>query len=136
MLVAGQNAATAGVADRLVLPVSDWWADLGGTYDLIVSNPPYIAAGEMAGLAPEVRDHEPRGALTDGADGLSAYRAIAGGAPDHLSPGGRILVEIGPTQTTAVVAILRAGGLDVAAVHPDLAGRDRVVEARLPAQGR
>jgi release factor glutamine methyltransferase len=77
LVVAGENAARHGVAERLVLTPSDWFGDIGGRYDLIVSNPPYIAADEMAGLAPEVRDHEPRLALTDGADGLTAYRAIA-----------------------------------------------------------
>jgi release factor glutamine methyltransferase len=130
LLVAGENAERIGVADRLVLPVSDWFADTGGTYDLIVSNPPYIGAGEMAALQPEVRDHEPRSALTDEADGLSAYRAIAAGAPDHLTPGGRLLVEIGPTQARAVSEIFRAAGLADIVVHPDLDGRDRVVAAR------
>ncbi len=130
ILVAGENAASHGVADRLILPLSEWYADIGGRFDLIVSNPPYIAADEMDGLAPEVRDHEPRIALTDKADGLTAYRAIATGAGDHLTPGGRLLVEIGPTQAEAVSDIFSAAGLDVVAVHPDLDGRTRVVEAR------
>lgn len=134
VLVAGENAARAGVADRLVLPVSDWFSDVGGRYDLIVSNPPYIAAGEMAGLQVEVRAHEPRAALTDEADGLSAYRAIATGAFDHLRPGGRLLVEIGPTQGAAVAALFAAAGLQKIMVHTDLDGRDRVVECRA-AQG-
>jgi release factor glutamine methyltransferase len=132
LAVAGENAAAHGVADRLVLTPSDWFADLGGRYDLIVSNPPYIAAGEMAELSPEVRDHEPRAALTDGGDGLSAYRAIAAGAPDHLAPGGRLLVEIGPTQGAAVSRLFAGAGLERVAVHPDLDGRDRVVSARHP----
>ncbi len=130
LLIAGENAAMAGVDDRLVLPVSDWFADVGGRYDLIVSNPPYIAADEMAGLSPEVRDHEPRKALTDEGDGLSAYRVIAAGAADHLTEGGRLLVEIGPTQSEAVCGIFSAAGLEDMAVHPDLDGRDRVVSAR------
>ena len=136
VLVAGQNAVSAGVADRLLLPLSDWWEDVGGTYDLIVSNPPYIAAGEMTGLSPEVRWHEPRTALTDEGDGLSAYRAIIAGTAEHLAPGGRLLLEIGPTQARAVVALLGAGGLELVAIHPDLDGRDRVVEARHPVQSR
>jgi release factor glutamine methyltransferase len=130
LLIAGENAARLGVAGRLVLPISDWFADIGGRYDLIVSNPPYIAAAEMNCLAPEVRDHEPRAALTDGADGLGAYRAIAAGAPRHLTPSGRLLVEIGPTQGTAVAELFREAGLEDVAVHPDLDGRDRVVSAR------
>ena len=132
VLVAGENAARLGVADRIVLPVSDWFADVGGRYDLIVSNPPYIAADEMAGLAPEVRDHEPQGALTDGGDGLGAYRAIAKGASEHLVPGGRLMVEIGPTQAGEVSGLFSAAGLEDIRVHPDLDGRDRVVAARKP----
>lgn len=130
VLVAGENAAALGVAHRLILPLSEWYDDIGGTFDLIVSNPPYIALSEMEALAPEVRTHEPRLALTDEGDGLGAYRAIASGAPGHLVPGGRILVEIGPTQAREVVALFRAAGLVGIEVHPDLDGRDRVVEAR------
>lgn len=132
LLIAGENAARHGVADRLVLTPSDWFGDIGGRYDLIVSNPPYIAADEMAGLSPEVRDHEPRGALTDEADGLTAYRAIAEGAGRFLVPGGLLLVEIGPTQGTAVSSLFAQVGLERVVVHPDLDGRDRVVAARRP----
>jgi release factor glutamine methyltransferase len=132
LAVAGANAARHGVADRLILTPSDWFADLGGIYDLIVANPPYIAAGEMAGLDPDVRDWEPRQALTDGADGLTAYRIIAAQAPAHLSPGGRLIVEIGAAQGAAVAALFTAAGLEEVTVHPDLSGRDRVVSARRP----
>jgi release factor glutamine methyltransferase len=132
LLIAGENAARHGVAERLVLTPSDWFGDIGGRYDLIVSNPPYIAAEEMAGLAPEVRDHEPRGALTDEGDGLSAYRAIAEGAGRFLVPGGRLLVEIGPAQGPAVSRLFEAAGLERVAIHHDLDGRDRVVAARRP----
>ncbi|RDD71757.1 peptide chain release factor N(5)-glutamine methyltransferase [Paracoccus versutus] len=128
--VARENARTMGVcADFLE---SDWFASVTGQFDLIVSNPPYIALDEMAQLAPEVREWEPRQALTDGADGLSAYRAIAAGAPAHLSPGGRLMVEIGPTQGAAVAALMRAAGLAEPRILPDLDGRDRVVAARKP----
>ncbi|MEM9971580.1 MAG: peptide chain release factor N(5)-glutamine methyltransferase, partial [Pseudomonadota bacterium] len=96
VLVAGKNAAIHNVADRLILPLSEWYDDIGGRFDLIVSNPPYIAAEEMAGLSRDVRAFEPEIALTDGADGLSAYRAIAQGARHHLKREGRLLVEIGP----------------------------------------
>lgn len=132
VLVAGDNAARIGVADRLILPVSEWYDDIGGRFDLIVSNPPYIAVDDMAGLDPEVRDHEPWIALTDEADGLSAYHKIAAGAVSHLTPGGRLLVEIGPTQADAVQALFRAAGLEDCQVHLDLDGRDRVVQARAP----
>ena len=132
VLVAGANAAFHKVADRLTLPISDWFDDVGGRYDLIVSNPPYIAADEMHDLQPEVRDHEPRAALTDEADGLTAYRRISAGAPNHLTSGGRLLVEIGPTQAGAVSDLFREAGLEDVACHTDLDGRDRVVSARAP----
>jgi release factor glutamine methyltransferase len=79
-----------------------------------------------------VRDFEPRGALTDEGDGLGAYRALAAGAGGHLAPGGRLLVEIGPTQGAAVSRLFADAGLERVAVHPDLDGRDRVVSARRP----
>ncbi|MEL7116783.1 MAG: peptide chain release factor N(5)-glutamine methyltransferase [Pseudomonadota bacterium] len=131
VLVAGENAARHGVADRIVLPMSEWWDDTGGRYDLIVSNPPYIAAVEMAGLAPELA-HEPRIALTDEADGLSAYRAIIDGLPDHLTPGARVLFEVGPTQADAVRARLSDVGIVETFVVQDLDGRDRVVGGQWP----
>lgn len=132
VLIAGENAERIGVSDRLVLPLSDWFDDVGGRFDLIVSNPPYIAAAEMDGLQPEVRDHEPHLALTDGGDGLAAYRAIAGRALNHLFPRGRLLVEIGAEQGPAVVGIFQSAGLEDVAVHTDLDDRDRVVAARAP----
>ncbi|WP_170338781.1 peptide chain release factor N(5)-glutamine methyltransferase [Ruegeria arenilitoris] len=131
-LQASANAVAHGVQDRAEIQRSDWFENIGGHFDLIVSNPPYIALDEMDGLSPEVREHEPRLALTDEADGLDAYRRIAAGAPDHLVPGGRLLVEIGPTQAQAVSALFDAAGLADIRVVPDLDGRDRVVGARMP----
>nr|WP_154155088.1 peptide chain release factor N(5)-glutamine methyltransferase [Roseovarius bejariae] len=127
--VARRNAQALGVEGRCAFTQSDWFADVGARFDLIVSNPPYIAAEEMAGLAPELR-HEPRMALTDEADGLSAYRVIAANAGAHLRPGGRLLVEIGWQQGGAVAALFRAAGFAEVAVLPDLDGRDRVVRGR------
>lgn len=124
--VARGNAQTAGVSDRVAWALSDWFADVRGTYDLIVSNPPYIAKSEMAALAPEL-GFEPRSALTDEADGLSAYRVIAAQAPGHLEPEGRLMVEIGPTQAAAVSRLFIAAGLSDVTTFPDLDGRDRVV---------
>ncbi len=128
--IARWNARQHGVEHRVAFEASDWFAAVGGRYDLIVSNPPYIAADEMECLAPEVLDHDPHLALTDGADGLTAYRAIAAGAPAHLTPGGRLLVEIGYRQGPAVAQLFKAAGLEDVTVHPDLDGRDRVVSAR------
>jgi release factor glutamine methyltransferase len=129
------NAIRHKVSDRTEILAADWFRPMegpaiSGLFDLVVSNPPYIAADEVEGLAPEVRDHEPLIALTDGADGLGAYRAIAAGVMRVLAPGGRVLVEIGPTQAEAVTALFRQAGLQAITVHPDMDGRDRVVSAR------
>lgn len=130
--VATQNAETLGVAGRAAFLQGSWFDTVGGLFDLIVANPPYIAAAEMPALQPELRLYEPRVALTDEADGLRAYRAIAAQAPAHLKPGGRLLVEIGATQARQVCELFSAAGLDVTGVHPDLDGRDRVVSAMRP----
>lgn len=126
-LVASANAVAHGVAARADIRTAHWLNGVEGAYDLIVSNPPYIAAEELAHLAPEL-GYEPAMALTDGADGLSAYHAIARGAPRHLAPGGTVLVEIGARQGADVCAIFAAAGF-AAQVLPDLDGRDRVVRA-------
>lgn len=128
--VARQNAGRLGV--RAEVSVSDWWDAVAGTFDLVVSNPPYIAADEMAGLAPEVRDWEPHLALTPGGDGLAAYRVIAGGVLRHLGRGGRLIVEIGPAQGAAVAALFTAAGLAGVGIRSDLDGRDRLVLGRVP----
>lgn len=129
-LQASANAVLHRVEARTDIQQSDWFSNVTGTFDLIVSNPPYISLDEMAELSPEVRQHEPNMALTDGGDGLAAYRAIAAGVGAHLRPGGRLCLEIGPTQGADVVALLQAAGLSDIAVLPDLDGRDRVVFAR------
>jgi len=130
LAVARRNAVQLGVQDRATLLRSDWFVAITGRFDLIVSNPPYIAADEMGTLMPEVRDHEPRIALTDEGDGLSAYRAICAGALAHLAPGGALIVEIGHRQGAAVAALFRDAGLSEVCVLPDLDGRDRVVCGR------
>lgn len=130
LAVARGNAARLGVVAEFRR--ADWLDGVTGQFDLIVSNPPYIAANELAGLSPEVRDWEPHGALTDGGDGLSAYRAIAAGALDHLTPGGAVAVEIGWMQGPQVAALFAAAGAQ-ARVISDLDGRDRVVCAQFSA---
>ena len=130
LAVAARNAAALEVAARAMLIRADWFAGVAGRFDLVVCNPPYIAADEMAGLLPEVRAHEPHAALSPGGDGLDAYRAIAAGVREHLTPNGRLMVEIGPTQGGAVAALFAAVGLENIAVHPDLDQRDRVVSAQ------
>lgn len=131
-LQASANAVQHQVQGRVEILRSDWFENIEGLFDLIVANPPYISLEEMQDLSPEVREHEPRMALTDEGDGLGAYRHIAASAPDFLMPSGRILVEIGPTQGKAVAALFQAAGLVDAGVIPDLDGRDRVVVARMP----
>jgi release factor glutamine methyltransferase len=130
--VARGNAVALGLTDRASFLQGDWFAPISGRFDLIVSNPPYIAADEMAGLSPEVREWEPHLALTPGGDGLDAYRSIAVGARDHLLPQGRLLVEIGPTQGAAVAALFTAAGLAQARILTDLDNRHRVVSAIAP----
>jgi release factor glutamine methyltransferase len=129
--VAESNAQSLGLASRAQLQPSDWFSTVTGRYDLIVSNPPYIAADEMPALAPEVRDWEPHLALTPGGDGLGPYRILAREAPAHLTGHGRLLVEIGPTQGQAVVSLFAAAGLHDIRILPDLDGRDRVVAATM-----
>lgn len=130
LAVARGNARLFGVMGRAEFLTSDWFTAVSGQYDLIVSNPPYIAQAEMAGLAPEVREWEPHLALTPGGDGLAAYRRIASGVMAHLAPGGRLAVEIGPTQGEAVCDLFSAAGLETPQVLADLDGRPRVVLAR------
>jgi len=124
--VARENARDLGLSDRVHFARGDWMRGLRGHYDLIVSNPPYIALAEMGGLAPEVRNHEPHLALTDGADGLTAYRIIVATAPFCLKPQGRLLVEIGPSQGQAVADLFTKAGFAGLRILPDLDGRDRV----------
>lgn len=125
---ARDNAARLGMADRVELRVGDWAGALDGRFDLILCNPPYIGTGEE--LGPEVREHEPAGALFAGADGLDDYRRIVPDLPRLLAPGGIAVLEIGWTQGEAVCGLVRAAGL-TAALRQDLGGRDRAVTCKL-----
>ncbi len=131
-LQASANAVLHAVADRAMLQQSDWFDRVEDRFDLIVSNPPYLAASEMQHVQPELRDHEPRAALTDEADGLSAYRVIAAEAQGYLSATGRVLVEIGWRQAPDVQQIFQEQGWGEIAILPDLGGRDRVLCASKP----
>lgn len=124
--VAAQNAGALGVAERCKFARSDWYETIEGRFDLILSNPPYIAADEMAGLSAEL-SFEPRMALTDEGDGLSCYRIICAGADSYLNASGWLMVEIGPTQGAAVTAMMLAAGFVNVGIRADLDGRDRVV---------
>ncbi|MFV1464945.1 peptide chain release factor N(5)-glutamine methyltransferase [Phaeobacter sp. JH18-32] len=129
-LQASANAVLHRVEARAEILQSDWFSAVEGKFDLIVSNPPYIALDEMSELSDEVRAHEPEMALTDGGDGLGAYRTIAADLGDHLAAGGRVFLEIGPTQGTAVSDLLLSAGLKEVRILPDMDGRDRVVCGR------
>jgi release factor glutamine methyltransferase len=126
--VARDNAAALGLSGRAAFLRGDWTAGLADeSFDLVVSNPPYIASDVIETLEPEVRHYEPRLALDGGADGLDAYRTLAPEVLRVLKPGGRFAVEIGYDQKTAVEGLFReAGAMDVRTVR-DLADRDRVV---------
>ena len=127
LTVARRNAHTHRVAARAGFAVSDWYEAVTGRFDLILSNPPYIAADEMQALAPDIRNWEPAIALTPGGDGLSAYRKIVARAGNHLRQGGALIVETGAAQAGAVRALFAAAGFSRITVSQDLDGRDRVV---------
>lgn len=131
--VAADNARRYRCTERIAFLQGDCFAALeteASPFDLIVSNPPYVAARALATLASEVRDFEPRVALTDGGDGLEFYRRIAAGVSRWLGGGGEVILEVGVGQAEAVEAIMRAAGLDASGRRCDLAGIERVVCAR------
>jgi release factor glutamine methyltransferase len=133
LAIAAANARAYRVASRAAFAAADWLDGISGKFDLILSNPPYLAAGEIAGLAKEVAAHDPRLALDGGPDGLEAYRRIAMRARDALTADGRLLVEIGAGQGEDVAAIFARAGLTLkpGEGRRDLAGRPRVVVAGL-----
>jgi release factor glutamine methyltransferase len=137
LLVARRNAAQLGLADRAEFVVSNYGSAIDGGFDLVVSNPPYIATSQIATLQREVRDHDPRLALDGGPDGLSAYRAIVGDAMRLLAPGGYLVFEIGQGQESDVARLLRDTELaPVGEPRRDLAGIARVVVAQAPVRRR
>jgi len=125
--IANENARRLQLHTRFEAILSDWFSELHGVFDLIVSNPPYIPAGEIASLDREVREHDPRLALDGGADGLEAYRAIARGARPHLAEGGRIAVEAGAGQAQAIQEIFARSDFANAASKFDLSGIERAI---------
>ncbi|MGB9366430.1 MAG: peptide chain release factor N(5)-glutamine methyltransferase [Xanthobacteraceae bacterium] len=126
--VARANARRLGLADRADFALGDF-AAAEGTFDLVVSNPPYIASADIAALSPDVRDYDPHQALDGGADGLAAYRTIAAIAPRLLQPAGHLVVEIGAGQASAVSELFVQSGLAIAAVRHDLSGTPRGLAA-------
>jgi release factor glutamine methyltransferase len=133
LLVARDNARQFGLA-RTAFAACDMGAALSNGFDLVVSNPPYIASADIGGLAPEVRDFDPPRALDGGSDGLDCYRAIAASAPSLLLPGGFVIVELGDGQAPAVMELFHAAGLAPTSVHQDLNGVPRALLARRTAK--
>ena len=129
--IARGNSASLGLASRSAFVVCNYASALASGFDLIVSNPPYIRSAEIAGLASEVRDHDPRAALDGGDDGLAAYRALIPQAAALLGPGGTLIVEAGQGQSGPIEALMTAAGLTThAGAKTDLAGILRAVRGR------
>ncbi len=132
LAVARANAERHRLQTRCTFAATDIAGGLAGPFDFIVSNPPYIASGDIASLPPEVRDYDPRQALDGGADGLDCYRAIAQEVPRLLASGGRLIVELGAGQDKAVSTLFTKAGLSVVDTRKDLAGIVRTLSAKLP----
>src|SRR5450631_262978 len=128
---ASANARDLGLAGRAAFVACDYVSALSGAFDLIVSNPPYIRSAEINGLATEVRDHDPRGALDGGRDGMDAYRALIPRAVRLLAPGGALALEVGLDQGADVEQLMAAAGLTLREPpRTDLAGIPRAVAGR------
>ena len=127
------NATALGLAGRTAFLACDYGTALAGPFDLVVANPPYVPRDEIAALAPEVRDFDPRRALDGGRDGLDGYRAIAADARRLLAAGGTLVLEIGAGQSDAASRIVAAGGLRLfGPLRRDLAGVARALVAQAP----
>ena len=127
---ASTNSKRHGVESRLKLLHSNWFEKISGSFDVIVSNPPYISSEEYAQLSAEVVKYDPKISLTLGGDGLEAYREILSRALEKLSKNGHIFLEIGYTQANAVGHLFREAGFQQIKVHKDLGSRDRVISAK------
>jgi len=124
----------AALAPRVTLHEA-WFLGVDGIFDLVVANPPYVGAGEWEGLAPEVRDHDPRDALVPrSGDAFADIRLLLDEVPARLSPGGAFVCEIGATQGRDAAALARSAGWRSVEVEPDLGGRDRVLVCRMGPQ--
>lgn len=130
VVLAQENANRNDVADRVDFSVADLADFSGGPYDLIVSNPPYIPHGDLAGLMPDVRNYEPVEALDGGPDGLGAYRSILRRAPEQLTENGWLLVEIGVGQAEDVARLFTGAGFTDIEIRNDYGGIPRVIAGR------
>ena len=130
--LAHENAQLNDVVGRITFLECDWFEKVDGAFDLIVSNPPYIAKEELEGLPVEVRQHEPDLALNGGKDGTQRTEALIHGLREHLNPGAIVLFETGNGQGTQVMELLHQAGLTETRTQIDLAGKERFVIARCP----
>jgi release factor glutamine methyltransferase len=130
LAVAKANAASHGVGGRADFRLGNWTEGVAGSFDLIVSNPPYIEQGDLAALPPEVREYDPKLALDGGPDGLDAYRAIIPALTALLAAGGLAILEIGEGQGDAVVAIAEANRLEPVERRRDLGNIERALSFR------
>jgi len=132
-MLSQENAAGNSIADKMGVVLADAGDFLRETierFDVVVCNPPYIRSGDMVGLPPEVKDHEPNRSLEAGSEGLDFYRAVTPLIPRILVPGAIVAFEIGDTQCAAVEAILARASFEEIETHRDYKGLDRVVTAR------
>ncbi len=129
--LAAANAASLGLADRAAILCADWATPISARFDLVLSNPPYIATADIPGLMPEVGRFEPATTLDGGSDGLDAYRALLVMLPDLLNPGGLAVLELGAGQGPGFASLARQAGFPHVAFRADLAGIDRaaIIEA-------
>jgi release factor glutamine methyltransferase len=132
VMTARRNAAALGLGERAHFLVGDWGTAISGRFDVIASNPPYIADAALANLAPEVALYDPCLALDGGADGLGAYRSLVVDLARLLEPKAVLAIEVGFSQAPAVAAMLQASGLAIDGCERDLAGIARCVVARAP----
>ncbi len=130
--LARRNAVRLGLDARATFVVGDWTTAISGRFDVIVSNPPYIATEEIGELAPEVAQYEPVAALDGGDDGLDAYRALLPVTTKHLAPGGVAMFEMGADQHQAICSLASAAGFEITGIKADMAGIRRVAILRQP----
>jgi len=132
LLVAQKNARYFNVQDKIDFLKSDWFEAIEGKFDLIISNPPYIGLSESSEISQEVLNYDPDIALFAGSDGLEAYERIIPQLTKFLNPGARVVLEIGASQSESVKTLMNSSGLYEVNTFKDLAGKDRLVTAKLP----
>lgn len=136
LATASSNAAANGVSARFSAVQGDWLGAAEGRFDLIVSNPPYIASRVISALSPEVRKYDPALALDGGSDGLDAYRSISSSCMSHMNPNGMLAVEIGFDQRLSVQRLFEEAGLSLLEAARDLGGNDRALIFHIPSAAK